>query len=91
MRLLQLRLCAHTEAVKAACNGQLVPGRQLECYQLVNPSTDFYEIRHRGRTMSIFFILYRFSITHLKETQNCFRISKKEPVIMQRTVTQRKS
>lgn len=50
--LFQLRLCAVTEAVKAASNGECVPGRQLVCFQLVNSSTEFYEIRHWRCTLN---------------------------------------
>jgi len=45
-------LCAVTEAVKAASNGEFVPGRQLACFQLVNSSAEFYEIRHWGCTLN---------------------------------------
>jgi len=55
--LFKLRLCAVTETVKAASNGEFVPGRQLACFQLVNSSTDFYEIRHWGCTVNFRFIV----------------------------------
>jgi len=48
----QTSLRAVTEAVKTASNGEFVPGLQLACFQLVNSSTEFYEIQHSGCTLN---------------------------------------
>jgi hypothetical protein len=76
--LFQLRLCALTEVVKTACNGEFVAGRQLACFQLVNSSTKIYENRqfvHWIFTNNFYFISFQYN--PFIRNSNCFRMSKK--------------